>query len=161
MARPLKTKLSYITEDTILSPDDEICFLEIKYKNDGYSVFRKLLRKIASSNGLIFDLNISEWQMDILLKKYFLVDKDTYNKIIDDCVNTIGVFDKKLFKVRNMLFSNGLIQRADEQGIFKYSKIDIKLFFNLKKSLIENPKLTLKEAYKKIFNNDKEKKEQK
>lgn len=118
MARVIRQGLDYFPLDCHL--DEKVKLVEVKYKNDGFTVIIKLLQRIYS-NGFYCKFSEDE----ILLFAYEInMDMEKVKLILEECL-TRGVFNKEKYDLYKILTSKG-IQCRYKEAVLRRKDVEIK-----------------------------------
>ncbi|WZO97281.1 DUF4373 domain-containing protein [Isosphaeraceae bacterium EP7] len=108
MARPRKTGLDYFPLDCVL--DEKVRMLECEFGNDGFAVWIKILQAAYQTEHGEVDFS------GVIRRKTFAklanISEERFTQIIELSVE-INLFDKSLWKDREILTSPGIKSRID------------------------------------------------
>jgi hypothetical protein len=103
MGRSIKATVDYFPHDTNCGARRTVETLNLKYGNDGYAVWFKILELLGNSNGLHFDFSdAADWE-------YFVAKMNVPEEKLDDILRTVvrlGAIDKDLFESKILWVQN-------------------------------------------------------
>jgi len=108
MGRPQSAGMTYFPHDTDASSDEKIRTLELKFGNNGYAVYFKILERIFRGSSGEYDLKLNENLR--ILSKFCNISSKKLLVIVDEAVSA-GCFDILTYKESKILTSNGIKRR--------------------------------------------------
>jgi len=123
MARPTKATVEYFPLDCSFS--DSMKIIEVKFGNDGFAFWIKLLQKLGRTENHFIDCrNISKWK---LLSAEMIIDEDKCEEILKELAE-LGCIDSEMWKnkiIFSQKFINGLEDVYRRRNISLLQKPDL------------------------------------